>query len=493
MKAGGLNLIEQDNLFSGYPSTEGLFDEVIASPGPVKGYYEQLISNFQSINANEYQIINEYAKKSFLNQGITFATYNQNPKGIERIFPFDLFPRIISNNEWEQIEKGLLQRTYAINAFLHDLYHDKKVLKDKVIPKELVFSSGHMLKEMDGLTPPGGIYAHISGTDLIRHSDGKYYILEDNVRCPSGVSYVLANREAMKRTLSHIFKQFNVETVVDYPFSLLETLHSVKPNGVDEPLCAILTPGMYNSAYYEHSSLAQKMGVELVEGRDLFVDQDFVYMQTIHGPQRVDVIYRRVDDAFIDPMVFNPDSVLGVPGLMSAYRKGNVTLVNAPGTGVADDKAVYAFMPDIIKYYLGEDPILDNVPTYRCDVKEEASYVMEHMHELVVKPVDQSGGYGIFIGINETKEHIEEQKQKIKSNPRGFIAQPVMNLSLHSTYIENKEKFEPRHVDLRAFTLMGKDYQYVLKGGLSRVALKKGSLIVNSSQGGGSKDTWVVG
>jgi len=325
---------EDKGLFSCYPQSKSLFDEVYSSPKCNKAYYEQLVNNFGAFTAAEYRTINEYAKKSFLNQGITFATYNQNPKGIERIFPFDLFPRVIHQTEWEVIEKGLLQRCQAINLFLHDLYHERKILKDKIVPQDLVFSSGNMLKEMNGFTPTGGVYCHISGTDLIRHSDGNYYVLEDNVRCPSGVSYVLANRDAMKRTLSHVFKQFNVSQVAGYPMALLEMLHSVRPKGVDEPVCVVLTPGMYNSAYYEHSALAQKMGVELVEGRDLFVDQDFVYMNTIYGPEKVDVIYRRVDDAFIDPLVFNPDSTLGVPGLMAAYRKGNVTLVNAPGTGV---------------------------------------------------------------------------------------------------------------------------------------------------------------
>lgn len=479
-------------LFKDYPQVPEMFDEVFSARGKVKDYYNELISVLDSITETEFQMINESAKNSFMNQGITFATYNENPKGIERIFPFDLFPRMIDKTDWNKIERGLLQRGHAINLFLHDLYHDKKILKDKIIPSELVFSSVNMLKEMNDFTPPGGSYCHISGTDLIRHADGEYYILEDNIRCPSGVSYVLANRNAMKRTLSHIFKQFNVSTVVDYPSALLKVLHSVRPVGVDEPVCVVLTPGMYNSAYYEHSALAQKMGVELVEGRDLFVDRDFVYMHTIDGPVKVDVIYRRIDDAFLDPLVFNPQSVLGVPGLMSAYRKGNVTLVNAPGTGVADDKAVYTFIPDVIKYYLGEDPILNNVPTYRCNVKNEAEYVLENMEKLVVKPVDQSGGYGIFIGSKEPKAKIEEQKALIKQNPRGYIAQPIMKLSLHSTYIENNKAFEPRHVDLRTFSLIGNKYEYVLKGGLSRVALKEGSLIVNSSQGGGSKDTWVV-
>jgi uncharacterized circularly permuted ATP-grasp superfamily protein len=480
-------------LFQDYCLPENMFDEVFASDGKVKKYYNELINTFNSISEAELHIINESAKSSFLSQGITFATYNENPKGIERIFPFDLFPRVIERTDWDKIEKGLLQRGRAINLFLHDLYHDKKILKDKIIPSELVFSSVNMLKEMNGFTPPGGSYCHISGTDLIRHSDGEYYILEDNIRNPSGVSYVLANRDAMKRTLSQLFKQFNVSMVVDYPSALLKMLHSVCPSGIDEPVCVIMTPGMYNSAYYEHSALAQKMGIELVEGRDLFVDQDFVYMNTIEGAVKVDVIYRRIDDAFLDPLVFNPDSVLGVPGLMGAYRKGNVTIVNAPGTGVADDKAVYSFIPDVIKYYLGEDPILSNVPTYRCNVESEASYVLANMEKLVVKPVDQSGGYGIFIGSQATKAEIEEEKAVIKQNPRGYIAQPIMSLSLHSTYIEDKKTFAPRHVDLRTFSLIGHDYEYVLKGGLSRVALKEGSLIVNSSQGGGSKDTWVVG
>jgi uncharacterized circularly permuted ATP-grasp superfamily protein len=483
MRAGFAMSANTDGLFSDYPQNGKMFDEVFSSPGP---------ASFGSFSASEYQVMNEYAKRSFLNQGITFATYNQNPKGIERIFPFDLFPRIIHQSDWEVLERGLIQRNLAINLFLDDLYHEKKILKDKVVPKELIFSSFQMLKEMNGFNPPGGIYSHISGTDLIRHSDGNFYVLEDNIRCPSGVSYVLANREAMKKTLSHLFKQFNVYQTNDYPAALLEMLQSVRPAGVDEPVCVVLTPGMYNSAYYEHSVLAHKMGIELVEGRDLFVDQDFVYMNTIYGPERVDIIYRRIDDAFLDPMVFNKDSVLGVPGLVSAYRKGNVTLVNAPGTGVADDKAVYAYIPDVINYYLGESPILNNVPTYRCDVESDLSYVMEHITELVVKPVDQSGGYGIFIGSFHSKDDISKQKELIRGNPRKYIAQPIMNLSVHSTYIENKEKFEPRHIDLRTFTLLGKDYQYVLKGGLSRVALKEGSLIVNSSQGGGSKDTWVI-
>jgi uncharacterized circularly permuted ATP-grasp superfamily protein len=353
-------------------------------------------------------------------------------------------------------------------------------------------SSKNLLNIMQNFTPPGDIYNHICGTDLIKHKDGKYYVLEDNVRCPSGVSYVLANREAMKKTLSRIFKMLRIKTVVDYPEHLLNALQSVCPNNVDNPVCVVLTPGVYNSAYYEHSFLAQSMGIDLVEGRDMFVDNDFLYMHTVYGPQKVDVLYRRVDDDFLDPVVFNPDSVLGVPGLMGVYRKGNVSIINAPGAGVADDKAVYSYIPEIIKYYLNEDPILQNVPTYRCSVKKERDYVLQNIENLVVKPVDESGGYGIFIGQYATNEEIEAQKKIVKKTPRKYIAQPIMSLSLHSTYIESEEKFEPRHVDLRTYTLLGKNTQYVLQGGLSRVALKKGSLIVNSSQGGGSKDTWVL-
>ena len=342
------------------------------------------------------------------------------------------------------------------------------------------------------LTPEGGIYTHISGTDLIKHADGDYYILEDNLRCPSGVSYVLSNRLALKKSLFDLFDKLKTKTVYQYPEQLLEIFKTVKPKNTDISTVVVVTPGMYNSAYFEHSFLAQKMGVPLVEGRDLYVEKDFVYMKTIHGPKRVDVIYRRVDDEFIDPLVFRKDSMLGVPGLMNAYRAGNVTLANAPGTGVADDKAVYHYVPDIIKYYLNEEPILNNVQTYHCEKESDMKYVLENIGKLVVKPVDESGGYGITIGTTLTKEQIEEVKVRIKSNPRKYIAQPIMSLSVHATFIEETKEFEPRHIDLRTFCLMGKNTEYILKGGLTRVALKRGNLIVNSSQGGGSKDTWVL-
>jgi uncharacterized circularly permuted ATP-grasp superfamily protein len=479
-------------LFGEYAIREGLLDEVFKSDSEANNDYQKLLSLFGAYSCDEFKILNEYAKKSFLTRGITFATYSDNPKGNERIFPFDLFPRIIPGSEWQHIEKGLIQRNKAINLFIHDIYHDSLILKNKVVPSELIFSCGNLNRHMYNFTPAGGIYNHISGTDIIKHNDNNYYVLEDNVRCPSGVSYVLANREAMKKTISGIFSQFKVSSVADYPEALLDVMQSLKPDNIDNPACVVLTPGIYNSAYYEHSFLAHSMGIELVEGRDLFVENDFVYMHTVYGPRKVDVIYRRVDDPFIDPLVFMPESSLGVPGLMGAYRKGNVSLLNGIGTGIADDKAVYAYIPEIIRYYLGEEPILNNVPTYRCDVDQEMKYVSENMANLVVKPVDQSGGYGIFIGSQASTKEIEVQKAKIKTNPRGYIAQPIMSLSVHSTFIEDDNVFQPRHIDLRTYTLLGKDKEYVLKGGLSRVALKKGSLIVNSSQGGGSKDTWVI-
>lgn len=478
--------------FAAYEIKENLHDEVFDHGGGVKKYYQKVLNQFNRFSNQDLKKLNDFARHSFFNQGVTFAVYSDNLKGVERIFPFDLFPRIIPNHEWEKLEKGVIQRNLAINMFLHDIYHDKKILKDRVVPAELIFSSNFYLKEMMNVNPPGGIYTHISGTDLIKHNDGEYYVLEDNLRCPSGVSYVLSNREAMKRTLSKVFLNYKILPVQDYPDQLLSCIQSVAPEGVYNPTCVVLTPGMYNSAYYEHSFLAQSMGIQLAEGRDLYVDKNYVYMRTLHGPRRVDVIYRRVDDEFMDPLCFRADSVLGIPGLMGCYLEGNVSIVNAPGTGAADDKAVYTYIPDIIRYYLSEEPILKNVQTFRCEVEEDYKYVLDNMEKLVVKPVDESGGYGIFIGNKADKEEIDKFKNLIKANRRKYIAQPIMSLSVHSTFIEESKFFEPRHIDLRTFCLIGKDKQFVLKGGLSRVALKKGSLIVNSSQGGGSKDTWVL-
>ncbi len=490
-------MIEQNqehrpSFFENYEINQRLFDEVFQKDGTVRGIYQNIHEIIQGLDQQEFIALTEEAKMSFFNQGITFAVYSDKKNATEKIFPFDLFPRIISAADWDQIERGVMQRTTAVNAFLQDLYQDAKILKDKIIPSELILSSKNYLKEMIGFKPAGGIYTHISGTDIIRHKDGAYYVLEDNLRCPSGVSYVINNRMAMKRSLIRMFDHIRARSVNNYPDKLLDMLETVKPRGVDTPTCVVLTPGSYNSAYYEHAFLAQRMGVELVEGQDLFVENDFVYMKTIHGPVKVDVIYRRVDDDFLDPKVFLPHSLLGVPGIMKAYTMGNVTLVNAPGTGVADDKAVYTYMPEIIKYYLGEDPILNNVQTYRCDNYLDMKFKLENIDQLVIKPVDEAGGYGISIGNRLSKEEIEAVRKRILANRRKYIAQPIMSLSVHATYIEESKVFEPRHVDLRTYTLLGKNEMHVLKGGLTRVALRKGNLIVNSSQGGGSKDTWVL-
>ncbi len=479
-------------LFEGYFIEPQFLDEVFQHNGVPNGYYDKIIEHFNKLSLDDFKDINEYTKMSFFNQGITFAVYSDKDQGTERIFPFDLFPRIIPKDEWEMLEKGVIQRNRAINMFLWDIYHDKKIFKDKVVPEELIASSPYYYKSMMGVNPVGKIYTHVSGTDLIKHNDGKYYVLEDNVRCPSGVSYVLSNRDAIKKTFPNLLLHHDVSSVQEYPLQLHEIMKSVAPEKAESPTCVVLTPGIFNSAYFEHAFLALNMGIQLVEGRDLLVDKNFVYMKTLYGPKRVDVIYRRVDDEFIDPLVFNKDSMLGVKGLMGAYQAGNVTLLNAPGTGAADDKAVYTYVPAMIKYYLSEEAILNNVHTYRCELDNDLKYVLENMEKVVVKPVDESGGYGLLVGSRATKEEIEEFKKRILANRRKYIAQPIMSLSVHSTFIDEDNKFEERHIDLRTYCLMGKDKSYLLKGGLTRVALKKGSLVVNSSQGGGSKDTWVL-
>lgn len=484
-------ITKEHPIFSSYQQNTALFDEIFESDGSVKKVYQTLFDLYSEHSIDDFVLLNEKAKASFFNQGITFQVYGEQEIK-EKIFPFDLFPRIIDAKEWGYIEKGVLQRSRALNLFLWDLYHEKNIIREGIVPLDLVSSSDNYLRQMNNVDPPGGIYNHISGTDLIKHSDGKYYVLEDNIRCPSGVSYVICNRTALKRALFGVFNHYQAHTVTDYAQNLLEIMETVKPKGVTKPNCVVITPGIYNSAYYEHSYLAKAMGVMLVEGRDLFVENDFVFMKSISGPERVDIIYRRIDDLFIDPLEFRPDSALGVPGLFAAYQKGNVCLVNAPGTGVADDKAIYTYMPEIIKFYLGEEPILSNVKTYHCSRENDLKYVLENIDKLVIKPVDEAGGYGISIGNRLTKEEIKKVKAVIKENPRKYIAQPIMSLSVHATYMEDSNSFEPRHVDLRTFTLLGKDKDFVLKGGLTRVALKKGNLVVNSSQGGGSKDTWVL-
>lgn len=421
--------------------------------------------------------------------GITFTVYSDGAN-IDREWPFDIIPRTILHKEWQRIEEGLKQRLQALNLFITDVYNDQKIIKDKIIPRDILASSKDYRKFCEGVTPVLGVWAHICGTDLIRDGDGTVYVLEDNLRVPSGVSYMLENRNISKRVLPEMFENYNVLPMNNYPNQLLDTLSSISPRPMDFPEVVVLTPGIYNSAYFEHSFLAQRMGAELVEGSDLVVaDDDCVYMKTVAGLSRVDVIYRRIDDMFLDPEVFNKDSILGVPGLLRAWKKGNVALANAPGAGVADDKVVYTYVPDMIRYYLSEEPILPNVPSYMCSDKKQMQHVLANIENLVVKPANESGGYGMYIGPRETKKSTAEFKRLIKANPRNYIAQPIINLSTVPTFSDNV--IEPRHVDLRPFILQG-DRSYVTAGGLTRVALERGSLVVNSSQGGGSKDTWII-
>lgn len=429
-----------------------------------------------------------FADEELLEMGITFAVYG-NTEGTEKIWPFDIVPRPVPWYEWQEIEAGLKQRIRALNLFLDDVYSEGRILKEGIVPESLVRSAKTYRKECVGIKPPGGVWTHVTGTDLIRDKDSKVYVLEDNLRCPSGVSYVLENREIMKRVLPEVFFGSAIAAIEHYPERLLETLLKTAPSHAKGPIAVVLTPGIYNSAYFEHSFLAQQMGVELVTGPDLFVENDSVWMKTTRGPVRVDVIYRRIDDDFIDPECFRADSMLGVPGLMRAYRKGNVTLANAPGTGVADDKAVYAYVPQIIKFYLSEEAILPNVPTYLCSDPTQCQYVLEHLEELVVKPTNESGGYGILMGPSSTAAEREKCAAAIRQDPRNYIAQPMITLSTVPTIVG--DRLQPRHVDLRPFILYGEEL-FVLPGGLTRVALKEGSMIVNSSQGGGSKDTWVL-
>ena len=467
--------------------TAGTFDELLTSQGTPR--HPALSDGLASLSAEMLAERQRHAEEELLEKGITFAVYGHND-GNEKVWPFDVVPRPIAWDEWQIIESGLKQRIRALNLFLDDVYGDGKIMKDGVVPEELVKTAKTYRPECQGFRPPGGVWTHVVGTDLVRNHDGTIYVLEDNLRCPSGVSYVLENREIMKRVLPEVFYGSIIASIEDYPERLLETLLKTAPPHISAPTAVVLTPGVCNSAYFEHSFLAQQMGVELVSGSDLFVDdENMVWMKTTRGPQRVDVIYRRIDDDFIDPEVFRADSMLGVKGLMRAYRSGNVTLANAPGTGVADDKAVYQYVPDIIRYYLSEDAILKNVPTYLCAVKSDCDYVLSHLHELVVKPTNESGGYGILMGPQASKKEREDCADAIRRDPRNYVAQPMLTLSTVPTVIN--QTLAPRHVDLRPFILYGEDV-WVLPGGLTRVALKEGSMIVNSSQGGGSKDTWVL-
>ena len=473
--------------FDGY-NTDGFYDEMFAPDGSARSAVQMLVERIESFPEGELNRRQIAAEHALLRMGITFNVY-ADEQGVEKIFPFDLIPRIIDASEWKWIERGLKQRIHALNLFIDDVYHDQKILKDGIVPADVVLSSERYLQPCIGLDPPRGVWCHITGTDLVRDGDGQVYVLEDNLGCPSGVSYVVENRQLMKRTFPQLFGMSQIQPVEDYPSQLLNMLRYLVTDKVLSPEVALLTPGIYNSAYFEHSFLAQQMGVELVEGRDLVVMDGFVHARTTKGFERVDVIYRRINDDFLDPTVFQPESMLGIPGLMDVYKAGRVALVNAPGTCVADDKVVCSFVPEIIKYYLGEDIIIPNVPTYMCWEDTDRKYVLEHLDELVVKEANQSGGYGMLIGPHSTKAEREEFADRIKDSPRNYIAQPTLSLSRVPVLID--DHFEGRHVDLRPFILYGEDI-YVLPGGLTRVALKKGSLVVNSSQGGGSKDTWVL-
>lgn len=474
-------------MFEGY-TTNTVYDEMFDSSGVERPHYDQVAHRLRDLPPGELFRRQEAADQSFLTQGVTFTVYHDD-SSTERIFPYDLVPRIIPSQEWSLIERGLQQRIHALNLFLTDIYHEGRILADRVIPRDLVYSCKSYRREMRGIRVPGGVYISVTGSDIIRDETGTYRVLEDNLRVPSGVSYMLSNRQVIKRVFPLLFQNYDVRSVESYSQSLLAVLRHAAPKGVDSPNIVLLTPGVYNSAYFEHTFLARQMGIELVENKDLLVHNSVVYMRTTSGLQRVDVIYRRVDDDFIDQLVFRSDSILGVPGLFQAYRSGNVGLANAIGTGIADDKAVYAYVPAIIKYYLGEDPILPNVETWLLGDETHRNHVLQNLDKLVVKAVGESGGYGMLIGPASTKEERETFRRLILDHPRNYIAQPTLGLSTAPCFIDGK--IAPRHIDLRPYVLYG-DKITITPGGLTRVALREGSLVVNSSQGGGSKDTWVL-
>jgi len=479
--------MELEALMGDYP-LDGAYDEMRAPTGEVREHYRALAEMLTRMPMEELQRRKQAADLSFLTQGITFTVYGRE-EGTERIFPYDLLPRMVTGAEWTLIERGLTQRITALNEFLRDVYSDAKILADKVVPSDLVYSCKQYRRQMRGLAVPRNVYIAVIGSDLLRLNTGEFVVLEDNLRVPSGVSYMLTNRRVMKRTFPQLFHGCGVRPIEHYPQLLLATLKSLAPEGRPEPNIVLLTPGVFNSAYFEHTYLARQMGIELVEGRDLVTHDNVVYMRTTDGLKRVDVIYRRVDDDFSDPLVFRGDSVLGCAGLFNAYRTGNVTVTNAFGTGLADDKALYAYVPAIIRYYLGEDPVLNNVETYLLRDEQERRHVLANLDKLVVKAVGESGGYGMLIGPRSTARQREEFARQITANPRNYIAQPTLDFSRAPCLIE--DRLEPRHVDLRPYILYGDKVQ-IVPGGLTRVALEKGSLVVNSSQGGGSKDTWVL-
>lgn len=473
--------------FANY-STDSFYDEMFDTNGVVRPHYKAVLERMQELTKEKYEQKGQAVDLSFLRQGITFTVYGDE-EGTEKIFPFDLMPRIIPKSEWEHLERGLTQRILALNMFLKDVYNEQRIIKEGIIPAGYILSGKHFRREFMGVKVPKDIYIQICGTDLIRDDQGNYLVLEDNARSPSGVSYLLENRQAMKRAFPNFFPRAGVRPVENYSEELLNTLQYIAPNQKDNPVCVLLTPGHFNSAYFEHCFLARQMGIEIVEGSDLVVRDFKVYMRTTQGLQQVDVIYRRIDDDFLDPSVFRPDSMLGVPGLVNALRAGNVNIANAIGTGISDDKLIYAFVPDMIKFYLGEDPILGQVETFIASEEKDYKYIMEHLPNLVVKSTNEAGGYGMLIGPKASKEEVETFRGLIQKDPRNFIAQPPIMLSRHPTWCG--EDFEGRHVDLRPYILSG-EKTTIVPGGLTRVALRKGSLVVNSSQGGGSKDTWVL-
>ena len=468
---------------------ESFFDEMVDAQGQVRPHYARFRDLFQSLSPEEFGLKRQSVDLAFMRQGVTFNVYGDSA-GMEKIFPFDLLPRIIPAKEWEMLERGLAQRITALNLFLHDIYHEQKILKDGIIPAHYILSGKHFRREFVNFNVPKDIYIHICGTDLIRDDNGNYLVLEDNGRCPSGISYVLENRRALKRTFPHMFESIGVRPVEDYPQELLRMLQHIAPAGVSEPTVVLLTPGAHNSAYFEHTYLARQMGIEIVEGRDLVVRDARVFMRTTKGLQQVHVIYRRLDDDFLDPTVFRRDSMLGVPGLVNAYRSGHVSLANSIGTGIADDKVIYYFVPRMIKYYLDQEPILPNVATYLANEEADKKYILDNLENLVVKAANESGGYGMLIGPKATKAELAEFRAKVEAEPRNYIAQPTISLSRHPTHV-NEGLFEGRHIDLRPYIVYGEKI-VIVPGGLTRVALRKGSLVVNSSQGGGSKDTWVL-
>ncbi len=464
------------------------FNEMHAADGSVREHYRGFHSWLGQQSLERIERKRAEADLSFRRVGITFAVYGDDA-GTERLIPFDTIPRIIPAHEWAQLKTGLVQRVKALNMFIHDIYHGQNIIKAGIIPAGQIYQNAQYRPEMQGIQVASDIYAHIAGVDIVRAGEGEFYVLEDNLRVPSGVSYMLEDRKMMMRLFPELFARNKIAPVDHYPDMLLDNLRSVAPVGANDPTVVVMTPGMYNSAYFEHAFLAQQMGVELVEGKDLFVNNNHVYMRTIRGPQRVDVIYRRIDDDFMDPLAFRPDSSLGVPGLLSVYRAGRVTLANAIGTGVADDKSIYPFVPDMIRFYLSEQPVLNNVPTYQCRKPEDLAYTLAHLPELVVKEVHGAGGYGMLVGPASSKAQIEDFRQRLLARPDGYIAQPTLALSACPTYV--KQGIAPRHIDLRPFVLSGKTISMV-PGGLTRVALDEGSLVVNSSQGGGTKDTWIL-